>query len=130
MRYLTARQLLLIHSLVIDETGGAVGVRDKGRLESVEQAPQQILFGVEQYPTAFDKAAVYIHNIIHDHPFVDGNKRTAMLAGLTFLEQNDYKCDNFKPTEIEDVAVKIATHEFAIPNIADWLEQRCVAVKT
>lgn len=122
MRYLTAHQLLLIHSRLIDQTGGSGGVRDKARIESVIEAPKQAVFGTEQYKGTFSKAAVYIHNIIHDHPFIDGNKRVAMLAGLTFLEQNGYIV-SFEKGSIEEKAVEVATQKLAIDHIADWLKE-------
>jgi len=123
MRYLTAQQLLLIHSRLIDQTGGSAGVRDQNRIKSVIEAPKQAVFGQEQYATVFKKATVYIRNIIYDHPFVDGNKRTAMLSGLTFLDLNGYTTD-CKPGEIEKLAVRIATKKITINEITGWLEKR------
>lgn len=122
MRYLTAHQLLLIHSKLIDDTGGSAGIRDKNRLKSVLEAPKQAVFGKEQYSFPFEKAAVYIRNIIDDHPFVDGNKRTGMLAGLTFLELNGHRL-LLERGEIENKAVEVATNKITVKNIADWLER-------
>ncbi len=128
MRYLTARQLLLIHSRLLDENGGSAGVRDQGRIESVIAAPKQIVFGEEQYKTVFEKAGTYIRNIIKDHPFVDGNKRTAMLTGLVFLENNNYVL-TFKKGEVERMAIEIATQKMEISEIAKWLGQHSTQLK-
>lgn len=122
MIILTLEQLLEIHALAIDITGGSAGIRDLGRLESAIATQTQNVFGEELYPSIADKAAALIRAIIADHPFVDGNKRTAMLIGITFLEING---SSFvaKPGEIEDFAVSIATRHLDIPIISAWLDK-------
>jgi death-on-curing protein len=76
---------------------------DEGRLISVELAPQQVVFGQEQYETVFEKAAVYFRNIIADHPYVDGNKRTATTVCGIFLSRNGHRL-TAAPKELEDFA--------------------------
>lgn len=119
---LTLEQILQLHALVLIRDGGSDGVRDIGRLESVVSAQHQVVFGEELYATVFAKAAALMRGIIGDHPFADGNKRTAMLAGLTLLEMNGYsfvaRCG-----ELEDFAVRIATDHLDIDAIADWLKR-------
>ena len=117
---LTLEQLLELHALVIEASGGSTGLRDLGRLEAAIATQTQNVFGEELYTSIVDKAAAIIRGIIADHPFVDGNKRTAMLVGLTLLELNDI---NFaaKPGEIEDFAVEIATRHIDVPQISEWL---------
>ena len=118
---LTLEQILQLHALVLIRDGGLDGVRDIGRLESVVSAQHQVVFGEELYATVFTKAAALMRGIIGDHPFIDGNKRTAMLAGLTLLEMNGYsfvaRCG-----ELEDFAVRVATDHLDIDAIADWLK--------
>ena len=119
---LTLEQILQLHALVLVRDGGAGGVRDIGRLEAVVSAQRQVVFGEELYATVFAKAAALIRGIIGDHPFTDGNKRTAMLAGLTLLEVNGY---NFTAQrgELENFAVRVATDHLDIDAIADWLKR-------
>lgn len=117
---LTLEQILELHALVINETGGSIGLRDLGRLESSIATQSQNVFGQELYPTIEDKTAAIIRSIIADHPFVDGNKRTAMIAGLTLLNLNKKKF-LFSPGEIENYAVNIATDHLDIPQISVWL---------
>ena len=119
---LTLEQILQLHALVLVKDGGAGGVRDIGRLEAVVSAQHQVVFGEELYATVFTKAAALMRGIIGDHPFTDGNKRTAMLAGLTLLEVNGY---NFTAQrgELEDFAVRVATDHLDIDAIADWLKR-------
>ncbi len=128
VNYLTKEQLLLIHSIVVDETGGAHGVRDHGRLLSIEAAPRQFVFGKELYPTVFLKAAVYAREIISTHPFVDGNKRTGMTASGVFLEQNGHVL-TAKEGEIEHYALKIVHNKLDIPPIAVWLKRHTKKAK-
>lgn len=117
---LTLEQLLEIHALVGEMTGGTTGLRDIGRLEAAIASQTQNVFDEELYPTIIDKAAATIRRIIADHPFVDGNKRTAMLAGLTLLELNQFHF-TAKHGEIEDFAVEIATNHIDVPQISNWL---------
>ena len=118
---LTLEQILELHALVIKETGGNIGLRDLGRLESSIATQSQNVFGQELYPTIEDKTAAIIRSIIADHPFVDGNKRTAMIAGLTLLKLN-MKRFIFNAGELEDYAVNIATDHLDIPQISNWLK--------
>lgn len=120
MNTLSLEQLLQIHALVVDTTGGSIGLRDLGRLEAAIATQTQNVFGVELYPTVTEKTAAIIRSIIADHPFVDGNKRTAMLTGLTLLEINNVRF-TAQTGEIENFAVQIATDKFDVPAIANWL---------
>ncbi len=119
---LTIEQLLKLHVMVISETGGSQGVRDVGRLESAIATQTQEVFGQEIYSSVHDKSAAMIRGIIGDHPFVDGNKRTAMLAGLTFLEVNGFQI-KIKKGELEDFAVRVAVEHLDVEQIAKWLKE-------
>jgi death-on-curing protein len=120
MKFLTIEQLLELHVLAI-QMGGSTGLRDLGRLESALASLRQEVFGEELYPTIFEKAAVLLRGVIADHPFVDGNKRTAMLASLTLLKINGYRF-TIKEGELEDFAVQVAVEHVDIPVIAAWLK--------
>lgn len=117
--YLTVEEILRLHYKLIDDYGGSHGIRDEGRLKSVMEAPRQEVFGVEQYPGLTEKAAVYVRNIIGDHPFSDGNKRTGITVAGIFLLRNGLKL-TAAPKELEDFAVKVATDSLDIPEIAAW----------
>lgn len=117
---LSLEHILEIHTIVIEETGGSSGLRDLGRLESVIGVQIQNVFGHELYETVTMKAGAMIRNIIIDHPFIDGNKRTAMLVGLTFLKLNNINV-GFKDREIENFAVSIVTENLSIEDIDRWI---------
>lgn len=126
MNILSLEQLLAIHSLLAETTGGDAGLRDLGRLEAAIAAQTQNAFGEELYPGIIDKAAAVIRGIVADHPFVNGNKRTAMLAGLTLLGVNNIRFVA-NPGEVEDFAVRIAINKLDIPAIISWLREHTAA---
>jgi death-on-curing protein len=124
IQYLAEEEILLAHFKLIERYGGSHGVRDIERVKSVATAPSQEVFGAEQYPDIFQKAAVYTRNIIGDHPFTDGNKRTGITVAVIFLQRNG---ENFsaKQGEIEDFAVRVATDRLDVKVIAEWLRRHC-----
>jgi len=122
MKWLTLRDLELIHIQIIDASGGSHGTRDMGRLDSALASMQQNSFGMELYPTVFDKAAVLARGIIADHPYVDGNKRTGMISAIIFLNLNGVNTEDIKNKELEDFAVQIAVDKCTVPQISQWLQ--------
>lgn len=121
MKYITLEQLLQLHVLAIRHGGGSDGLRDLGRLEAALATQAQEVFGEELYETVYEEAAAMIRGIIGDHPFSDGNKRTAMLTGLTFLQVNGYMF-TAKTHELEDFAVQIAVEHLDVIAITGWLQ--------
>jgi len=120
-KYLSLEEILRLHFQVIEDFGGSHGVMDENRLQSVVQAPKQIIFGKEQYPSLYEKAAVYLRNIIGDHPFSDGNKRTAVTVCGIFLARNGITL-KATPKDLELFTVKVAIQHLKINDIADWLD--------
>ncbi len=118
--YLALEEILQLHFRVVEDFGGAHGVRDEGRLRSVIEAPAQSVFGADQYETIYEKAAVYMRNIIADHPFYDGNKRSGVTVSTIFLMRNGYR-PTATPKQLEDFAVRVAVEHLEIPVIALWL---------
>lgn len=87
MRYLTVGDVLRINEA---EAGSPDLLRDFGLLESATLRPQTSAFGQDAYPTLHSKAAALMHSLIRNHPFVDGNKRTAVIAVIVFYGLNGY----------------------------------------
>lgn len=77
-----------IHAAVIDAFGGSGGVRDENLLESAVAAPQAGFGGESAFSDLIEIAAAYLFYLCRNHPFVDGNKRTAMTAAIVFLRLN------------------------------------------
>jgi death-on-curing protein len=120
-RRFSVEDILRIHFQLIEDFGGSHGVRDEGRLKSLIGAPFQEVFGQQQYPDVFNKAAVYLRNTIADHPFIDGNKRTAITICGIFLARNKVNL-TADQKELEDFVVSIAVEHLAIDQITDWLK--------
>ena len=91
MEYLTINEVLLLHARLIQLTGGSRGVRDVGLLESALARPRATFGGDDLYPDLWTNEAALAHSLVQNHPFVDGNKRTALAATGIFLELNGYR---------------------------------------
>lgn len=118
--WITEEDCLSFQDKLLARFGGAGGVRDRGLLASALARPQH-LFAHEK-PTMFDMAAAYAHGIVKNHPFVDGNKRSGLLAATLFLEANGIR---FSSTEEDAVVQTLALAAGAITakDFAAWLEQ-------
>ena len=113
-------KVLLLHQLIAEETGGSIGVRDEGLLESALEAAFSSFGGQELYPTKEEKGARLGYALISNHAFVDGNKRIGMYVLLTFLETNGIK---IRPTneEVARVGIAVASGEMKYPELLDWI---------
>jgi len=118
--YLTAEEILRLHHQIIEDFGGGHGVRDENRLKSLVDAPKQHVFGNEQYPDVYKKAAVYLRNIIGDHFFTDANKRTAVTVCGIFLMRNGHELIA-DPIELETFTINVAIAHLSIEEIVNWL---------
>ena len=119
MRFLTVEEVLYIHFQVIDRFGGLHGVRDIGGLESAVARPRTTVFGNDAYPTLIEKASAMLHSLILNHPFFDGNKRTAFASVGLFLHLNGISVTGAHQ-EIEDFVVRAADRHLSVETIADW----------
>lgn len=84
----TIDAIVAIHREVLDAHGGSEGLRDRGLLESAIAAPQATMLGKPVFKDAIEVAAAYLFYICRNHPFIDGNKRTALATCLVFLTEN------------------------------------------
>ncbi len=122
MNYLTAEQILFIHFLIIEETGGSHGIRDLSLLESATARPVATFSANDLYPAIFSKAAALMHSLIKNHPFVDGNKRTAITAAAIFLKGNHYTI-TASNKELEQFTLNVASEDIALEDIAAWFRK-------
>ncbi|MGD0753083.1 MAG: type II toxin-antitoxin system death-on-curing family toxin [Anaerolineales bacterium] len=128
MNYLTAEQVLFIHSRLVAETGGSHGLLDLGLLESAVARPQATFDGNKLYPDLFTQAAALMDSLINNHPFVDGNKRTGITAAGLFLLINGWKL-NASPKKLESCTLRVATGGMEVAGLSDWLRDNTVPVK-
>ena len=125
MKQLTKRQIILLHDQLIDETGGAHGIRDEGLLESAVLTPMQTFEGTELFPSVEEKAARLGYGLVKNHAFVDGNKRIGAHAMLVFLAVNGIRIW-YTQKELSDIIVQIASGEKDYPDLLLWLRSHTV----
>lgn len=89
----SSEKVKLLHQLMAEATGGSVGVRDEGLLDSALEGAFATFDGVELYPTKEEKAAKLGYSLISNHAFVDGNKRIGVYVMLSFLELNGIRIE-------------------------------------
>lgn len=124
MDYLSLTELLLVHARLIQQIGGAEGVRDLALLESAVARPKAMFSGEDLYPDVWEKAAALMESLIQNHPFVDGNKRTGLAAAGIMLERNGYRftADN---DQVFDLTMNVARGDMGHKEITRWLEENC-----
>ena len=122
MIFISVEEMIDYHAEMIDEFGGLHGIRDMGLLISAVEMPKATFFNQDLHATVFDKAAAYLFHIIANHPFLDGNKRTATATTLTFLVSNgiELSYDSFK---IEALVIGVAQGKIKKEEIADFFKK-------
>ena len=121
MRYLYPKQVLYLYQQIMRQSGGTVGLRDKGLLESAVYRPQATFGGQDLYPDLFSKAAALGHLLISNHPFVDGNRRIGLEAMRLMLRLNGYDLRASLEAKY-DFVIEIATSKRTEQEMADWLK--------
>jgi death-on-curing protein len=86
----TVEAVKAIHWEVLQAHGGSAGIRDEGLLDSAVAAPQATMMGKPMFSEPVEVAAAYLFYLCRNHPFIDGNKRTALATCLVFLSENGY----------------------------------------
>lgn len=119
--YLTPQQILYIHARLVDTTGGEHGLRDLGLLESAAARPQATFDGNDLYPDLFLKTAALMDSLAHNHPFVDGNKRTAITAAALFLQQNGRLLQT-SSQELEQFTMHVVNSHSELAETAGWFQ--------
>lgn len=122
IRYVQIEEVVAIRDGVMQVTGGRRGILDFTLLHAAVERPKATFAGRDLYPTLFDKAAALIHSMIQNHPFNDGNKRTALATTVRFLHINGYKIEA-SHREIVDFTLKIQKKNFHFEDISSWLKK-------
>ncbi len=113
-------KVLLLHQLIAEETGGSIGVRDEGLLESALETAFSSFGGKEFYPTKEEKGARLGYSLISNHAFVDGNKRIGVYIMVTFLEVNGIHMDCTNE-ELTEVGMKVADGSMDYEALLAWV---------
>lgn len=128
MKYLTPQDILIIHARIISETGGVHGIRDVSLLSSLSERPKAKFYGKILYADVFAKAAIYLESLACYHVFIDGNKRTALVACARFLHLNGFDLE-VSNKAAEKFMIRAATRKLAIERIGQWLKDNSLAIK-
>ena len=121
--WLLEETITAIHHRQVAEHGGSEGLRDEGLLLSALARPENLLTYGEPAPDLASLAAAYAYGIARNHPFVDGNKRTALVAARTFLILNGV---DLEATQDDKVLTFLSLAEGAVSEeeLADWIRKR------
>lgn len=122
MKYLTVTDLIFINQEVLKFSGGSIGIRELGLIDSAVNRPKSTFDGEDLYPSLFAKAAALFHSVIFNHAFLDGNKRTAIASAAQFLFINGYEIKTSNE-ELENFTVEVVVKHLEIEEIAIWLEK-------
>ncbi len=123
MKRLTEKQILQMHRLLIQETGGSEGIRDRNLLDSALNLPFQSFDGEDIYRTVRAKSARLAFSIINNHPFIDGNKRIGILSMLVFLEINGIEviCTD---DELIELGLGLASGKINYEELLNWIIEK------
>jgi len=123
MDFLGVEDILTLHADQVDLYGGERGVRDIGLLESAVAQPRASFTGEFLHADIFEMAAAYLFHIVQDHPFIDGNKRTGLVAALVFLDLNGIEVDAPKGS-LYDLTMSVATGTAGKKEVAAFFRRR------
>jgi len=116
----SVEKVKLLHQLIAEETGGSIGIRDEGLLNSAIEGIYQTFDGKELYPTKEEKGARLGYSLISNHSFLDGNKRIGMHVMITFLEVNGIKLE-CTDDDIINAGLGVASGKINYQGLLNWV---------
>ena len=122
MIWISAEDVILIHSRVIEGSGGLDGLRDRDGLEAAVSAPMQTFDGKELYPTDLEKIARLGFGLASNHAFVDGNKRIGAMMTQLLLKWNGYEL-TLRSGELADMFIAITDGTAKEKDLLDWISK-------
>lgn len=120
MIWITAEDVIRLHSQVVQATGGLDGIRDRSVLESAVYAPLQTFEGQELFPGEIEKIARLGYGLASNHAFADGNKRIGALMTQLLLKWNGYRLE-LKTGELADMFISVANHSTNEEDLLEWI---------
>ena len=113
-------KVLLLHQIMAEATGGSVGVRDEGLLDSALEGAFAGFGDQELYPTKEEKGAMLGYTLISNHAFVDGNKRIGVYIMLSFLEMNGIRLQ-CTDDELVHIGLSVASGKMKYEELLEWV---------
>jgi death on curing protein len=126
MRYLTLDEVLELHRMALEQSGGAPGLRDLSSLESAVAQPYMAFGGQDLYPTLADKGTALAFSLIKNHPFVDSNKRAGHAAMETYFVLSGFELTG-DVDEQERIILGVAARTVGRDEFAEWVRLHLVA---
>ena len=123
--FLTLDEVLAIQADQIQHYGGSSGIRDLGLLQSALAMPETTFAGEFLHGNVYEMAAAYVFHLARNHPFVDGNKRTALMAALVFLGLNGRRLES-NPDSLFELVNGVAAGAVDKAEVAVFLRRHCV----
>jgi death on curing protein len=120
---ISREEAVAVHDILLKRFGGREGIRDEGLLDSAINRPFQTFDGNELYPSSIDKAAAIFESIITNHPFIDGNKRTAYVLMRLFLKESDLDLVSDEDDKY-DFVIMAASGKLSFDDVRDWIASR------
>jgi death on curing protein len=128
IRYLVLVEVVELHRQIIEQSGGALGIRDLGALDSALAQPRMTFGGDELYPTLVDQASAIGFSLVMNHPFIDGNKRIGHAVMEVFLVINGWEID--APVDEQEVIIlSLASGKLDRNEFTQWLKNNIKVVK-
>jgi death on curing protein len=120
--YISFEFVLSLHDQLIEEYGGAKGILNEGLLHSALEMPKARFNGRDLHRTIYDKTAAYLFHLIKNHPFIDGNKRTASMTALVFYATNFKGGFGIFDDEYQDLILSVAQGNAKKKEIAKFFQ--------
>src|SRR5690606_20108970 len=118
---ISRKEVEIIHNILIDKFGGSKGIRDIGLLESALARPFATFDRNDLYPTSIEKAAAILESIAINHPFTDGNKRTAYTLMRLVLLEDDFDIAASQE-EKYNLVISVSTGKYRFDEIKSWIK--------
>ena len=121
----TIQDIYELHNQLEESFILSSGVRDENLLASAVNTPFQTFMGNDLYPSIYDKAAQLCYGIVKNHPFTDGNKRTALHSMYVYLIINEFDITATQQ-EVEDLIINVAAGNMTNTKLAEWLRENTI----
>ncbi len=127
LQFLTLEEVIDIHKAEISTAGGLEGIRDRVLVEASVYAPQATFEG-KYLMDLFEMAATYVQSIAGNHPFLDGNKRTALASGLTFLYLNGKSVAEDYPEQLAEKTLSLVNRDMSKDDFSKHLKEKSIDI--
>lgn len=121
--FLSIEEIVVIHEKMVEIGGGSAGIRDIELLHSAIERPKAMFGGKRLYKSLLEMGSAMLQSLVKNHPFVDGNKRTAFFATLRFFERNSISF-TFKNDDIVSFMVQVDTKNLSVREIRNWFKNK------